>query len=151
MIENLKNHKDHSNEAINSETEFDTSSFNLSSGTSDPLPVLNVSLRGGKKHRVTTASGIKCLWESEDTDRMIKRQHTKHYELRIWYNKVDYSTAAGVYCTIYDVKLPVCIPELSSSNIINHRFHVDNDKGESGICYDMIIGRDLMVQLGLTA
>ena len=41
--------------------------------------------------------------------------------------------------------------EFSISNIINHRFCVDNDKGDSGIGYDMIIGRKLMVQLGLTA
>ena len=40
------------------------------------------------------------------------------------------------------------MPELSSSKIINHRFHVHNAKGESGIGYDTIIGRDLMVQLG---
>ena len=43
------------------------------------------------------------------------------------------------------------MPEFSISKIINHRFHVDNYKGESGVGYDMIIGRDLMVQLGLTA
>ena len=43
------------------------------------------------------------------------------------------------------------MPEFSSSRIINHRFHVDNDKGESVIGYYMIIGHDLMVQLGLTA
>ena len=43
------------------------------------------------------------------------------------------------------------MPELSGSKIINHRFHVDNDEGKSGIGYDMIICRDLMVQLGLTA
>ena len=43
------------------------------------------------------------------------------------------------------------MPGSSSSKIINNRFHVDNKKGESGIGYDMIIGRDLMVQLGLTA
>ena len=43
------------------------------------------------------------------------------------------------------------MPELSGSRIINHCFHVYNDEGESGICYDMIIGRDLMVQLGFTA
>ena len=42
------------------------------------------------------------------------------------------------------------MPGFSSSKIINHRFHVANDKGKSGIGYDMIIGRDLMVQLGLT-
>ena len=41
------------------------------------------------------------------------------------------------------------MPELSGRNIIEHRFHVKNDKGESCIGYDMIIGRDLMVQLGL--
>ena len=40
--------------------------------------------------------------------------------------------------------------ELSGSKITNHHFHVDNDEGESGIGYYMIIGRDLMVQLGLT-
>ena len=35
--------------------------------------------------------------------------------------------------------------------MINHRFHVDNEKGDSGIGYYMIICRDLVVQLGLTA
>ena len=43
------------------------------------------------------------------------------------------------------------MPEFSGSKIINHRFHVDKDEGELGIGYDMIIGCDLMVQLGLTA
>ena len=41
--------------------------------------------------------------------------------------------------------------ELSGRKIINNRLHVDNYEGESGIGYDMIIGHDLMVQLGLTA
>ena len=66
-------------------------------------------------------------------------------------NKVDYVTAAGVYCTTRDFKVPFCMTEFSSSKIVNHRFHIDNNKGESGICYDIIMGRDLMVQLGLTA
>ena len=43
------------------------------------------------------------------------------------------------------------MPEFSSSKIINHRFHVDNYKDDSGIgCY-MIICRDLMVHIGLKA
>ena len=42
------------------------------------------------------------------------------------------------------------MPEFSSSKIINHCFHVNNDQGESGIGYDMIIGCDLMIQLCLT-
>ena len=67
------------------------------------------------------------------------------------YNKVECITAAGVYFTTHDVKLPFCMPEFSGSTIINHSFHVDNDKGESGIGYEIIICRYLMVQLGLTA
>ena len=31
-----------------------------------------------------------------------------------------------------------------------HRFHVDNNEGESGIGYDIIIGNDLMVKIGLS-
>ena len=41
--------------------------------------------------------------------------------------------------------------EFSSSKIIEHHFHVDNRKVESSIVYAMIIGSDLMVQLGLAA
>ena len=40
------------------------------------------------------------------------------------------------------------MPGFSRRKIIEHPFHVDNDKGESGIGYDIIIGHDLMVQLG---
>ena len=66
-------------------------------------------------------------------------------------NKVEYSTAAGPYCAMHGGKVPFFMPELSRSNIIQHRFHVDNYIGESGIVYDMIIGHNLIVQLGLSA
>ena len=74
------NYKDQSNEAINGEPTFYTSSFNLSSGTSNPLPVVTVSLRVGNKHRATNVAGITFSWDSVSTNSMIKRQHNKHYE-----------------------------------------------------------------------
>ena len=52
---------------------------------------------------------------------------------------------------MHDVKVPFFMLEFSGRKIMNHHFHVDNDKGDSVICYDMIIDRDLTVQLGLTA
>ena len=67
------------------------------------------------------------------------------------YNKVEYSTDAWLYYTMHDFKVNFCIPEFSRSKIIQHRFHVKNDKGESGIGYDMIILCDLMIQLGLSS
>ena len=82
---------------------------------------------------------------------MIKRKHTKYYERKMRSNKVEYSAAAGLYCTTHDFKVTLCMPEFSSSKIIEHRFHVKNGKGVSGIGYGRIIGCNLMVQLGLTS
>ena len=76
---------------------------------------------------------------------MIKIRHAKYYERRKQYNKVEYGTAAGVYCTAHDIKVTFCVPEFSISKIINHHLPVDKDKGESGAGYDMIIGRELML------
>ena len=54
-----------------------------------------------------------------------------------------------MYYTTHDVKVPFCMPEFSISKMINHRFHVDNEKVKSVIVYAMIIYLDLMIQLGL--
>ena len=48
-------------------------------------------------------------------------------------------------------KCPFCMLDFSSRKIINHYFHVNNDRGKSGIDYDMIICCDMMVQIGLTS
>ena len=45
--DNIKDYKDQNNKAIENEPKFD-SSFNLSSGTKEPPPVVTVSLLGGK-------------------------------------------------------------------------------------------------------
>ena len=149
MTDNIKTNKDQHNDVIENEPNFD-GSFNLSRRTKDPLPVVTIRLRGVRKHRATTVDGLTCLWIIGATNRMIKIRHTKYYGHKMQSNKVEYSTAAGLYCTAYDVKGTFYIPEFSSSKIIEHRFHVDNYKGELGIGYNMVIGRDLMVHLGLT-
>ena len=66
-------------------------------------------------------------------------------------NKVESGTVVGVYCMMHDVKGPFCMIDFSSSNIINHRFHVDKYKIKSGIFYEIIIVRYIMVQLDLKA
>ena len=55
--------------------------------------------------------GLTCLWDSKTTDIMIKRQHTKPYERKMCSNKVEYSTSAGLYCTMNDVKVPFFLTE----------------------------------------
>ena len=61
VTNNLKTNEFQLNEAINNMPTFYTNSFNLSSGNIDLLPVVNVSLQGGKKHRAKTAACLTCL------------------------------------------------------------------------------------------
>ena len=95
-------------------------------------------------------SGLTYLWDIRYTDITIKRRHTKPYEHTIRSNKVELSTATGTYFMPHDVKVPFCMPYFSIRNIRLNLFHVDNNEGESGIGNDMIIGRGLMLQLGLS-
>ena len=46
------------------------------------------------------------------------------------------------------MKVPFSMPEFSSRNFITYRYHIDNAEGDAGVCYDMIIGRGIMVQIG---
>ena len=59
---------------------------------------------------------------------MIKIKHTKYYEHNMRSNKLEYGTSVGLYCTTHDVKVNLCMSEFSSSKIIEHRFHVNNEK-----------------------
>ena len=81
VTNNIKN-KDHHNDAIEYEPKFD-SQFILSKGTKDPLLVVTVSLRGGKKQRENIIYGLTCLWGTRGTGSMIKIQYTKPYECKI--------------------------------------------------------------------
>ena len=64
-----------------------------------------------------------------------KIKRTKYYERKMWSNTVQYSTAAGLYCTAHDVKFPFCVLELSIRKITNHSFYVNKNKSELGIGY----------------
>ena len=65
-------------------------------------------------------------------------------------NKVEYSTATGMYCTMHDVKGPFNMQQFSSSMIIYNCFHANNGKGDSGMGCDILVGHDLMIQIGTT-
>ena len=64
-------------------------------------------------------------------------------------NKAEYSTAPGMYWTMHDVKVTFYMTEFSSSKIFNHCLHVNNNKGESGIGYVIIIGASAVYQVVL--
>ena len=87
VTDNINKNKNKRNYAIENDPKFDNT-FNLSSRNKDPLPVVTVSLRGGKKQIATTVASLTCLWDSGDIDAMIKIIHMKYYEHNIRSNKV---------------------------------------------------------------
>ena len=148
--DNIKKNKNQHNDAIEYEPSFDHK-YSLSIGTKEPLPVVIFSLIGGKKQRAVVIVVSICLWGIRAMNSMIKRQHNKHYKRKMRYNKLEYSTTTETYYMTHDVKVPFCMPEFYISKIIEHRINVDNNKFKSCMGYDIIIGRYLMVQLGLSA
>ena len=106
LTDNINKNKYQHNDDIDNEPTFDNKIFNLSSGNKDPLLVVIVILRVVKKHISTTVAVLTCLWGSGANYSMIKIRHNKCYELKIRSNKVEYSTAVGLYFTTHDVKVP---------------------------------------------
>ena len=78
MNDNINKNENQHNDANEHELKFDNK-FSVSRRTKDPLLVVTVSLRGGRKQRVNIISVLTCLWDSEATYNMIKKKHTKHY------------------------------------------------------------------------
>ena len=60
IVTNNINNKDQCNDVIEYDPKCDNT-FSLSSGTKDPLPVVTVSLQGGKKNIAATIYGLTCL------------------------------------------------------------------------------------------
>ena len=74
--------------------------------------------------------GITCLWDSRSTNSIIKRQNNNLYDRKLISDKLESITATGTYCMTHAEKVKFCMPDLSSSNIILHHFHVDNHEGD---------------------
>ena len=60
-------------------------------------------------------------------------------------SKQVWTTPAGTLNTTYKVKTEFCIPELHDNRMITWDMHVADDLGN----YDMIIGRDVLTDLGI--
>ena len=46
------------------------------------------------------------------------------------FDKVEYSTSAGPYCTTHDANVTLFMPEFFSIKITLNRSHVDNNEGK---------------------
>ena len=89
------------------------------------------------------------LLDSGSSHSMIKYKHVKSKKHKFLKNYSTYSTAAGQYSTAYEVKLKFALEEFNRNTLLKHTFDIDESNDKKGIGYDMIIGRDLLVKLGI--
>ena len=89
------------------------------------------------------------LLDSGSSHSMIKYKHVKNRKHKFLKNYSTYTTAAGEYSTAYEVKVKFALEEFDRNTTIKHTFDIDESNDKKGIGYDMIIGRDLLVKLGI--
>jgi hypothetical protein len=71
----------------------------------------------------------------------------KFFESRKQLNEVSWTTNAGKFVTKYDIPLQFSLPEFAPSREINWNVAVDDTAQQSK--YEMIIGSDLQISLGM--
>ena len=77
-----------------------------------------------------------------------KRRREESSSASIKKSKSEYATAGGLYTTSKQGTLTFKLPKFSNSKDITWSMDMDNGKLEE-LGYDMIIGRDLLLSLGM--
>ena len=148
MSKNIRYNK--VDDIIDKKMKFD-SNYGIPTPIRDPQPLVTFNLKLREKYRKTNDAGLTYMWYSGVSNIIIKRKQKNTHKSKIIPNKLEYGTVASTYCTTHDVKNKYFITYFSIRKITKHQFHVDESEGGAGIGYDMIIGCDLRVKLGIIA
>ncbi len=105
---------------------------------------MKTNLKKSKKSKVKI---LQVLFDSGCTVTIVNREFCK--KLRITNKKdLSWTTKAGTFKTKGSCKIQLCLPELHTDRIIEYQAHVD-DTPIDKVKYDLIIGRDLMKEVGI--
>ena len=92
--------------------------------------------------------GLYVLLDSGCSHNMLKAKYAKHVKWKVLSKPSLFSVAGGGFKCHKKATVVFSLPELTSSKRVKWKFHLDESKGP-GIGYDMIIGRDMMNELGI--
>jgi hypothetical protein len=106
------------------------------------------NVQGGKEGHRIKVNGLFVLLDSGCSDSIIKYNCVKHLKHKFKKNLIQYEVAGGAFNTTKEVKVRFTLPEFSEGKIVTHKFQIDKTT-EDGIGYDAIIGRDLLLTMGI--
>ena len=107
-----------------------------------PIVFVKLNTRGAGKPKPVT---IKALLDSGGAGTLVTTKCAKKLKLKQLKCKQEWITPAGKMETNYKAKAQFVIPELHDNRLIEWDVHVTKDLG----IYDMIIGRDVLKDLGI--
>jgi hypothetical protein len=140
----LVSHLDH----ILCSTKIDSSVDRTSEDVPKPLTFVNV--HRSKNNFSVVHHRLIALVHPGSTHSIVKRSFVDGVgNKKMQKNEVSYNVAGrGKFYTKYEAKLGLSLPEFSQTNVVRHRFTIDDSDGE-GIGYDLIIGQDLCKIMGI--
>ena len=92
---------------------------------------------------------ICILLDSGTTGSIILQQYVRKLRTRQSQKTTLWKTKGGVFMTMKECKILFQLPELNSSKVIEWNVHVDTTVSPCNSQYDMIMGTDLLQELGL--
>jgi len=113
----------------------------------NPTPVTLAGIRGGKKNREIVRRDLRVLLDSGSSHSMASTRCTKGVKLTSLKKSRSFATAGGDFKIENEATLNFNLSEFSESKLINWTFSVYRDSEALG--YDMVIGRDLLDNLGV--
>ena len=113
----------------------------------NPTPVTLVGIRGGKKNRNIVQHDLRVLLDSGSSHSMASTRCAKGSKLVSLKKSRDFATAGGDFTIDSEADIHFNLTEFSESKVINWTFSGFCDSDALG--YDMVIGRDLLNDLGV--
>ena len=112
-------------------------------------PVSLFSIRKGKQanKKGTKITGLKVLFDSGSSHSMATQRCAKENQTKILKKKTEFNVAGGSFHTDGEAVINFSLTEFSESKVIKWNFNIARDSEELG--YDMVIGRDLLMALGI--
>ena len=139
VSEDVYKTKERMNEFHNNELKNSSESLDV-----EPTPVTLANVKHGKKNRNNKHEGLRVLIDTGCSHSIILEKYIKQKLKEI--NKKEYSTGSGILKTKYESKIHFALMEFSDKKIIEWKFSVTDSKD---LGYDMIVGRDLLTELGI--
>jgi hypothetical protein len=103
------------------------------------------------KNRYGTVVPMRALLDTGTTSTIILREFVGKVRAPTNTKKITkWKTLGGTFTTNYESLLDLKFPELSTSKVVTWQVHVDDKTSSNEAAYDIIMGMDLMISIGIT-